>query len=576
MGQLQRVLRTISTHLAKLSSSQKLLIGSLVVVMVMALFLVQQYTGGPTLVELLPGATAEDQAKAVTFLQASSVPYKTDPESGAVMVAPGTRQQVLAKMSEEGKLPADTKLLFDSLIEKQSWMKNHQQNAQMELVAVQNELSLIIAKMTGVKSARVIIDAPQARPGIGTATRNPTASVTVWAEGGLNQKMVDAIAHLVAGSRAGLNVASVRVIDAVANRQLRASEDGSTAIGSYLELVVAVEERKRQQLYDMLSPYIPGVVVTVHAQVDNSQKRKESSKVLPENKGSENFISRESVTERRETSPSVGGEPGVRSNIGADVVTAGGSGGGSTETQTDNEYAAQIGMDKEQVEAPGGYPTKINAVVNIPRDYFVKIWRSTKPAAGAAPADGSAPAAGQSADPTDQDLDPIRTTEIARIKKEVELQLDTSTKEGGTAGTAEVSMIYAMPADPAAASGAAATASMFSIPGAGPIAMGDLIKTVGLGALAVIALGMVMMTAFKGTKQEKLPSAAELVGLPPALDQADADLVGEAVEAESALAGIELSEDELKHRRMLEEVAEMVKARPVDAAAIVGRWVTEN
>ncbi len=569
MGQLQRILRTISTHLSKLSTSQKLLIGSLVVVMVMSLFLVQQYTSGPTLVELLPGATADDQSKAVSFLQASSIPYKTDPETGAVMVAPGSRQGVLAKMGEEGKLPSDTKLLFDSLIEKQSWMKNHQQNAQMELVAVQNELSLIIAKMSGVKSARVIIDAPQARPGIGSPSRNPTASVTVWSDNGLNQKMVDAIAHLVAGSRSGLNVNTVRVIDAVTNRQLRASEDGTTAIGSYLELVVAVEERKRQQLYDMLSSYIPGVVVTVHAQVDNSQKRKESSKVLPEGKGTENLISRESTTERRETSPSTGGEPGVRSNTGADVALNSGPAAGSNETQTDNEYAAQVGMDKEQIDAPGGYPTKINAVINVPRDYFVKIWRSQKPADDAAASD-AAPK-----DPTDQDLDPIRTTEVARIKREVELQLDTSTKEGGTAGTAEVSMIYSMPVDTSAASGAAATASMFSIPGAGPIAMGDLIKTVGLGALAVLALGMVMMTAFKGTKAEKLPSAAELVGLPPALDQADADLVGEAVETESALAGIELSDDELKHRRMLEEVAEMVKARPVDAAAIVGRWVTE-
>lgn len=569
MGQLQRVLRTISTHLSKLTTSQKLLIGSLVVVMVMALFLVQQYTSGPTMVELFPGGTADDQSKAVTFLQASSIPYKTDPETGAVMVNPGARQGVLAKMSEEGKLPSDTKLLFDSLIEKQSWMKNHQQNAQMELVAVQNELSLIIAKMTGVKSARVIIDAPQSRPGIGTPSRNPTASVTVWSDNGLNQKMVDAIAHLVAGSRSGLNVQSVRVIDAVTNRQLRASEDGATAIGSYLELVVAVEERKRQQLYDMLSPYIPGVVVTVHAQVDNSLKRKESSKVLPENKGSENFLKSESTTERRETSPSIGGEPGVRSNTGADVALNSGPAAGSNETQADNEYQAFPGMDKEQVDAPGGYPTKINAVINIPRDYFVKIWRSMKPAGDPAAPD-AAPA-----DPTDQDLDSIRTTEVARIKKEVELQLDTSTKEGGTAGTAEVSMIYAMPADPAAASSGAATTSLLAIPGAGPIAMGDLIKTVGLGALAVIALGMVMMTAFKGTKQEKLPSAAELVGLPPALEQADADLVGEAVEAESALAGIELSEDELKHRRMLEEVAEMVKARPSDAAAIVGRWVTE-
>lgn len=568
MGQLQRVMQTITTYLGRMTASQKLLIGSLAVVMVMALFLVQQYSSGPGMVELLPGVPTSEQAKAVTFLQASNVPHKIDPKSGSVMVPIGQRQLVLARMTEEGQLPNDNRLLFDSLVEKQSWMKNYQQNAQMELVAVQNELNLIVGKMSGVKSARVIIDVPQSRPGIGQPQRAPTASVTVWAQQGMSQKMVDAIAHLVASSRAGMDVSRVRIIDAVTNRQFRASEEGSLAAGTYLEQVISIEERKRSQLYDMLSAYIPGVVVTVHAQVDHSLKRRDKTMVLPENKGSENFVARESTTQRRESQAPQGGEAGVRPNTGADINAGTVTGSSTSETQSETEYSAQIGREVEHSELPGGFPMRINAVVNVPRAYFVAIWQKMQ-----AGAQGGDP----SKEPADTDLDPIMKAEIPRIKREVELQVDTSAREGGSQGTVEVSMIYTMPAgatEPAGAGGG--PAALLGLSSGGPLAMTDLVKTVGLGALAVVALGLVVFTAFKGNRHEKLPTAAELVGLPPALQQAEADLVGEATEADSALAGIELSEDELKTQKVLEQVSAMVKERPGDASSIINRWMTEN
>lgn len=575
MGQMQRILQTIRTSIGGMGASQKLLIASLAVVMVMTLFLIHQYAGGPATVELLgKGAPGDQQARAAAYLQAASVPFTRDAKTGSVMVPVHMQRTILAQMSQEGQLPTDNRLLFDSLIERQSWMKNTQQNQQMEMVALQNELNLIIGKMNGVRTARVIIDVPQSRS-LGQPNRVPTASVTVFADQGMNQKMVDAIAHLVASSRSGLDVSRVRVIDGTNNRQFRAAEEGGLASGTYLEQVIAFEERKRSQLYDMLAAYIPGVVVTVHAQIDHTQRRVEDTRVHPEGRGTENLVSREQVTESRDSQPLGGGEAGVRPNTGADIASLNaGTSMSSTQSQSETEFLAQTGRVVERKDIPGGFPIKINAVVNVPRSYFVEIWRRQTAASGAG---AEAPAGGDAAraEPSETDLEPVVQRETARLKRDVELQIDTSGLGGSSAGTAEVSMIYTMPELAPASAGGVGAASILGLPG-GTLAMGDLIKTVALGGLAVMALGLVVFTAFKSQRHEKLPSAAELVGLPPALQQAEADLVGEAAEADSALAGIELSEDDLKQRKIVEQVAEMVKDRPQDAAAIVSRWMTES
>jgi flagellar biosynthesis/type III secretory pathway M-ring protein FliF/YscJ len=84
---------------------------------------------------------------------------------------------------------------------------------------------------------------------------------------------------------------------------------------------------------------------------------------------------------------------------------------------------------------------------------------------------------------------------------------------------------------------------------------------------------MVVFTALKAGKREKLPTAEELVGVPPAL-AGESDVIGEAVEADSVLQGIELSDDEMKSRKMMEQVEDMVKEKPEDAARLLGRWIT--
>ncbi|MCA9310394.1 MAG: hypothetical protein KDA21_04260, partial [Phycisphaerales bacterium] len=298
MGQLKRVLETIQAQYAQLGVSQKLLFASLAVVMVMALFLVQQYTSEPAMVPLLPDAAAEDQATAVNFLRSRGHRYQIAP-SGEVLVAPGAQFLVLAEMSNSGALPQDTSSVFDAMIEKQSWQQNSTQTHQIEQVTVQRALEQIIMRMPGVKSATVIVDIPQVRS-FGQARQAPTASATVFADNGLDQRFADTLAHLVAGSRAGLTVDRVRIIDGTTRRQFRATAEDDLGATTYLEQMLAIEKNKQAQIYDMLG-YIQGVIVSVHVQVDNTRRTRQDKTVKPEGAGSVSMLTGESATSSEHT-----------------------------------------------------------------------------------------------------------------------------------------------------------------------------------------------------------------------------------------------------------------------------------
>lgn len=561
MDRLSRAWQTVGAAAQRLTISQKLLIGSVAVLLAMTLFVVTLYTSRPDYVPLLPGKPAEEQQRAAEFLRTRSAKF-TSGAGGEVMVRPAEADTLRAQMVESNALGGDNRVLFDNLIEKQSWTLSQQQNQQMEVIAVQNELGRIISHMSGIRSASVILNLPTRR-GLGQPRTEPTASATVFPTRALTQDTVDSIAHLVASSR-GIDVRNVRVIDGSTNRQLSARDDSGYAASSYLEFVAQVEERKRSQLYDMLAAYIPGVIVSVHAQVDVTRRVTNRQEFLPEGRGTVTPLVSESSNESRTTAPVSGGEPGPRSNTGTDIIGLTSGGPTSTETTSESRFDPRVGSETTQITDPRGNPTKINAVVNIPRGYFAEIWKSRRPAPDPGAADQATP------EPTDTDLDPIVEAETARIKREIEPLIDTSAGTETVRGEVQVSMI---PVLSFGAAPAGSEADGASVMGLTTIASEGLVRTAVLGALAAVALGLVVATAMRATRRESLPTAAELVGLPPALEGAG-DLVGEATEADSVLQGLELSDDEMKHRKMMEQVAELVQEKPDDAARLLGRWVT--
>jgi flagellar M-ring protein FliF len=557
MGQLQRMLEQIRDQLGGLQLSHRMLLASFVVIMLMTLFVVTQYAGSRQFVELAPGLTTEQQSQAIQYLSINNIEYKQ--VNGELRVPIERRYGVLGQMQQSGALPDDTTLLFDSVLEKQSWTQTSAQHRQTYLIAKQNELARVIAGMRGLRNATVMIDSPQ-RVGLGQTVRLPTASATVFTSSGapLDQQTVDAVAYLIAGSESGLSVEHIRIIDGSTNRQLRARSEDSALAGTYLEQQAKIEKRYRDQLLD-LHQYIEGVIIAVSAHVDVRSTTSQTTRVLNPGEGTVIAPSQESSTKRVQRDQSSGGEPGVRSNVGLDIAQGDASGTSFEETISDAQMQTQFGRTVENVVDPRGMPTKINATINVPRSYFVRLYQRQN-------ADAE--------DPSDDDIKPLVDSETQRIRDGVLPLLESPSDDGVNQSTVVVSMIPdPLPLGTAQAS-TGSFLQAFGTGGGSTMAISGPIKTLAMGLLAVGALAIMGLTLRKTNKTQHLPTPEELVGVPKTIST-DSDIVGEADEAEAALTGIELSEDDLRKSKVQEQVQKVVDEQPQESAMILSDWITQ-
>ena len=104
---------------------------------------------------------------------------------------------------------------------------------------------------------------------------------------------------------------------------------------------------------------------------------------------------------------------------------------------------------------------------------------------------------------------------------------------------------------------------------------GGIVDKAVLGVLGLVAVGMMFMLMRRAGRKSDLPTAEELVGLPPQL-ASNSDVIGEAVEGDAPLAGIEVGEEQVQAQKMLEQVGDLVKQNPQAAAKLVSRWITSH
>lgn len=572
MEQVRRILANIGGVLGRLGPSQRLLIGSLAVVMLMSLFLVSQYAGSPEMVPVLSGGTSEDQQRVAGYLESQGIAYKT--QAGRIMVPVEKQYAVLAQLQRASALPADKRLLFASLQDSQDWMRSRTQLDQRYTIALSNELAQVIRNFPGVTDASVFISNPPAT-GLGAAARKPSAQVTVFTRAGtpLDQASVDALADLVAGSVSGLDVSNVRIVDGTNRRRYRANQPGDFAASSYLEQAAKFEERIQSKIVEHLSPFIPNVIVSVNAIIDASRKESRTDSVLPKGEGTQSLLKSESTTTTTSSDSTGSAEPGVGSNIALDITRGSGGSRNSTSSETTETEIENIPGRKVETRVDAlGKPLKINVAVSVPRDYVTQVIAARSSGAPASGGSGAAPAA-----PSDDEVNRVWELERPKIEATLRPLIETEVTQGAagaaaSAGSLVVSLIPIAIVSPAG-TGGGSTAGLGGILGGGGLVNGTLVKQIGLGGLAALSIGLMLLMVRRAGRAPALPTAEELVGIPPALEPGS-DLVGEAEETDTAMPGIEVDDQELKTAKMLEQVSELVKSNPAGAASVFNRWVT--
>lgn len=538
----------IQSQLSNLSVSQKLLVGSLMIVMAMSLWLVVMYAGKPTMVPVLDQPLDDaTQQRIVNYLDTRRIEYVLDGDR--VMVTPDQRYVVIGALEENNMLPDDTSRGFAALAQDQSWWRSNAQSRQMLNIATQSALERVISAYPWVRKATVIVSRPQAT-GFGATHQRPTASVNIVMAGGtLNQGRVDAVAGLVSGAIAEMRPSNVTVIDAIAGRQWTVRPEGDQIPSDYLELVQKTETQYRTKITTALS-YINKVIVAVSADVDLTAKAVNDVKFNKD--GTVEALKSEKTTATESTRPTNGGEAGPRSNTGATIAGTGGSGSTQTSSESEIEFDPHVGKTETASRDPGGAPTQINATVGIPRSFFVALHKRGQPA--------DAP------EPTDEVLAPLIDSHTARIKAEVTALVGT-TKTPGTV----VVNVYPDTENPFGGDAVLATAGGGFMDFAGS----DGMKTTFVGGLAVLAVFAMFMLLRSASKLPPIANARELAGIPPVLPS-DEDLVGEAGEMNAALAGMEIDESQIRQQQIADQVGEMVRANPEQVAQIIGRWMKKD
>lgn len=564
MDQFRRALANIQQSMGQLGATHKLLFGSLAVIAAMTLFLVSQYAGKPKLVDLM---SESGDAQLVQTLNAAGINAQS--EGGRVMVPPDQRHAAAAILLQSGQMPGDTKVLFDNLLASQDWKSSREQQRQQTNIAYQNELARVISEFRGVRKATVILDIPEAS-GLGRAVREPSASVTVFTTTGqpVPQATVDAVANCVVGARSGLSRDRVQVIDGTTGVPCVVSDEESISAGRYLDHKKEVERYTQHEIERLLG-YIPGVVVSVNAVVDVTRVARTQQKYLPKGDGTVSLPTSVNNTEDTMTQGSRGAEAGLRSTSTADISTGSNSRGSeSSKTSETSQFDVRVGSETTETVDPRGMPTRLSASVFVPQSFIEGLVR------GARPDDQKdQPVTQADADAYFQTMSPV-------LQKAVLTKLETVDDAGQPR---QGSVMVAMAPMPAGVAGGISQAGFFGAGGGGGggggigglFSASNMIEMVVLGVLAFVAVGMMFSMVRRAGRKSDLPTAEELVGVPPALEVAG-DLVGEADESDAPMAGIEISEDEVKIQKMREQVSELITTNPEAAAALVGRWISED
>lgn len=558
MNAAQRTLQLIVNQLKGLTSTAKLLIGSLMVILTMTLFLVAQLAGRPSMVPLPIDASPDSRAAAIAYLERTGTPHEES--EGRLLVPIEQRYTILARLTDQEVISGD-QINFDGLIENDSPFLTRDQNDRRWLIAKMNVLSAIISRFDGITRAEVVIDKPR-EMGFARTHNRPTASVTVFPRGDeLNRNQVEAIAHVVASSETGMRAEDVRVIDGKRGTSYQAPGEDEMTTGKYLEVQRAAEKHVKATISDLLA-YIPGVRIGVNAQMATQREeirseRYEDPKIGPLESSSRTLSSSSQATSQ---------EPGVTPNTGIALSSTGARGSQLSDERTAERTQPAFPRDLRHTMDPKGYALEINATILVPRSYFLSVYR----------VDRSDPEAA----PTDAELEPVVTAEKERIRSTVEPLVDTGAFDDSVPGTVVVSMIpdvATMAVGPGlpAALGPALVAAPGGRSGGGfggSLPTG-LIKYVGLGALALLSLFMMFLMVRRAGVHTELPTAADVVGVPPPLPTDQSEVVGEAEESAPAMEAVELDDEALRRKQMLSQISDMVKHNPDEVANLLRRWI---
>ncbi|HEY4329423.1 MAG TPA: flagellar M-ring protein FliF C-terminal domain-containing protein [Phycisphaerae bacterium] len=568
MDLIRKYLTQIKSQLAGLTISQKLLIGLLGIFMVGTIFWTVVWSAKPQMVTLIPQSmTAEEINRAEMAMKGK---YQYQVSGDKILVPLEQAYAIRGELASDGALPKNLSTAFTAVIANQNPFKPDKMNEREWNNARQEELSKWLSSFPYVESGSVMIE-PGERQTIGRAPMPSTAAVYIKTKNGeINQSQVTAIIDLITASVSGMKRENVSLNVNGLKTYHMPSDENNTYSSNMIEYKKTVEDYLTDQLRKLFDS-MGDVRIAVNVVPDLSTKEINKTDVDPKN--SVQKAKTESSMDSANVDGNVPqGEPGMKSNTGAsvaDTAPSGGRPGGSTSTTVKTDYAVVIGEIKTRQLIPAGVEIHdLTASISLPRSYVLALYHSRKPDAD------------PKVEPKDADLQPFMTEQEKSVTALAKNAIGAKTDDQIHVAWYDDSFMLKAPV---LASGQVTLASG-AIPLIGQYAKQGVLAIVALGALGMMLM-MVRRAVPAGTDEE-IGSAAIFGGgggkgskgrKKGGVEQFDSDeIFGEANEGEAVLTGIELDDETLASRKMVDEVSTMIKENPENAAALVKRWMSKT
>ena len=413
MDAFKAQLDRVREQLAGLTASQRMLVGTLVVVMALTLMYWGKYAGTADMVPALDQTLTDDEIGPINRqLDMSGVPHSV--VNGRVMIPADRKSEVLANLMYAQALPNDTHSAFEEMSSKSlNWFSSQTEREAVYNHATELELASAIRRWPGVSDARVVINNKNERH-IGESTP-PTATVDIHTHEGADKaqvkQLVQAAADGVAGAVSGLTPQNIRVIVNGASARVPSQEQDFGLDGSNVMELREQNEAWLEQKIRAHFEFIPNLTVTVTCDVDNQTRDEHVTKYDKAGAFTQTTMDRNQSAESH-TTDGGGREPGAASNDGL----AGPAGDGnapssgavtSNNTTTSDEQQnnqAFVPVTDQHITTPAGKAVVQSAAVCVPMSYVTKRYRAANPSVK---------------DPSDADLQRAAAAELANLRQQV-------------------------------------------------------------------------------------------------------------------------------------------------------------
>lgn len=290
-----------------------------------------------------------------------------------LMVPAADAERYNAVLLESGSLPTDWGSELEKQLESNGLFGSERQTRERKDIALAKLLRRVIRAVPVIEDANVIwarSQGPRRWP-----HRKQTVTATVNVRPKRHQELSSQIVHslrvAVAGMVSDLSPADVTVFDQSTGISHTADQEDDPFNGKLLKRIRDFERLHQEKIIAHLSSYIPGVVVSVHVELENLQRSTESNRTFKQEFVVESLVHTQDRTFNQTPTQS---EPGVLPNLPRNLQTSGGV--QKTQKSTDskeelrNVPAELMISQKEYIAA---MPKAVQVSVAIPKSYYQAI-----------------------------------------------------------------------------------------------------------------------------------------------------------------------------------------------------------